>query len=159
MFLLYKEVDQLSAYIHPLPLGPPSHPSRSSQSTVLSSLCYKAASPAISFTHGSVYMGFLDSSAGKESACKAGNPSSIPGSGRSPGGGIGYPLQYSWASLVTQMVKNPPAMWETWVQSPSWEDPLEEGMATHASILVWRILMDRRVSQATVHGLAGSDTR
>ena len=63
------------------------------------------------------YLGFPDSSAGKESACNAGDPSSIPGSGRSPGKGIGYPLQYSWASLVAQMVKNPPAVQETWVQS------------------------------------------
>ena len=53
---------------------------------------------------------------------------SIPGSGRSPGGGIGYPLQYSWASLVAQMVKYLPAMQHTWVQSLSWEDPLQEGM-------------------------------
>ena len=58
-------------------------------------------------------MGFLGSSAGKESACNAGDLSSIPGSGRFPGEGIGYPLQYSWASLMTQMVKNLPAMWET----------------------------------------------
>ena len=49
--------------------------------------------------------------------CNAGDPSSIPGSGRSPGEGIGYPLQYCWASLVAQLVKNPPAVWETWVQS------------------------------------------
>ena len=48
-----------------------------------------------------------------------------------------------WASLVTQMVKNPPAMWETWVRSLGWEDPLEEGMETHSSILAWRILRDR----------------
>ena len=68
-------------------------------------------------------MGFLGSSAGKESACNAGDSGSIPGSGRSPGEGIGYPLQYSWASLVAQMVKNPPAMQETWVQSLGWEDP------------------------------------
>ena len=54
-------------------------------------------------------------SAGKESACNAGNPRLIPGSGRSSGEGTGYPLQYSWASLVAQMVENPPAMWETWV--------------------------------------------
>ena len=54
------------------------------------------------------------SSVGKESACNAGDPSSIPGSGRSPGEGIGYPLQFSWASLVAQLVKNPPAMRETW---------------------------------------------
>ena len=57
-----------------------------------------------------------------------------------PGEGIGYPLQYSWASLVAQMVKNLPAMWETWVQSLGWEDLLEEGMATHSSIMAWRIL-------------------
>ena len=61
--------------------------------------------------------------------------SSIPGSGRSPGGGYGNPLRYSWASLVAQMVKNPPATWETWVRSLGWQDPLEEGMATHSSIL------------------------
>ena len=76
-------------------------------------------------------MGFPCSSAGKESACYAGDPSSIPGSGSSPGEGIGYPLQYSWASLVAQMVKNPPAVWETWVRSLGWEDPLVQGMATH----------------------------
>ena len=64
----------------------------------------------------------------------------IPGMGRSAGEGIGYPLQYSWASLVTQMVKNPPAMWEAWVQSLGWEDSLEKGKATHFSILAWRIL-------------------
>ena len=79
------------------------------------------------------------SSAGKESACNAGGPGSIPGSGRSPGEGIGHPVQYSWASLVTQLVKNSPAMWETWVQSLGWEDPLEKGKATHSSILAWRI--------------------
>ena len=71
------------------------------------------------------------------------SPSSIPGSGRSPGEGIGYPLQYSWASLVAQMVKNSPAVQETWVQSLGREDTLEEGMATHFSILAWRIPMDR----------------
>ena len=58
---------------------------------------------------------FPGGSAGKESACNAGDPSSIPGLGRSAGEGIGYPLQYSWASLVAQLVKNPPALWETWV--------------------------------------------
>ena len=63
----------------------------------------------------------------------------IPGSGRSPREGIGYPLQYSWASLVAQLVKNPPAMQEIWVQSLGWEDPLEKGMATHSSILAWEI--------------------
>ena len=61
------------------------------------------------------------------------------GQGRSPGEGIGYPLQYSWASVVAQLVKNPTAMRETWVRSLGWEDPLEEGMATHSSVLAWRI--------------------
>ena len=83
-------------------------------------------------------MGFPGSSAG-ESACNAGDSRSIPGSGRSPGEGIGYPFQYSWASLVAQLVKNPPAMQETWVPSLGWEDPLEKEMATHSSILAWRI--------------------
>ena len=69
------------------------------------------------------YQGFLDSSVGKESACNAGDLGSIPGLGRSPGEGKGYPLQYSWASLVAQLVNNLPAMWETWVQSLGWEDP------------------------------------
>jgi len=55
------------------------------------------------------------------------------------GEGIGYPLQYSWVSLVAQQVKNPPAMWETWVQSLHWEDPLEKGKAIHCSILAWRL--------------------
>ena len=84
-------------------------------------------------------LGFPDSSVGKESTCNAGDPGSIPGSGRSSGEGIGYPLQYSWASLVAQLVKNPPAVWETWVRSLGWEDPLEKGKATHSSILAWRI--------------------
>ena len=61
--------------------------------------------------------GFPCSSAGKESACNAGDPSLIPGLGSSPGEGTVYPLQYSWAFLVAQMVQNPPAMQETWVQS------------------------------------------
>ena len=84
-------------------------------------------------------MGFPYSSVGEESACNAGDPGLIPGSGRSIGEGIGYPLQYSWASLVAQLVKNLPAMWKTWVQSLGWEDPLEKGKATHSSILAWRI--------------------
>ena len=70
-------------------------------------------------------MGFPDSSDGKESACNTEGPGSIPGSG-TPGERIGYPLQYSWASLVAQMVKNPPAMLETWVCSLGQGDPLEE---------------------------------
>ena len=69
--------------------------------------------------------GFSYSSAGKEAACHAGGTGWIPGSGRSPGE-VGYPLQYCWASLVTQMVKNLPAMRETSVRSLSWEDPLQD---------------------------------
>ena len=75
----------------------------------------------------------------KESTCRAGDPGLLPGSGRSAGKWIGNPLQYSWASLVAQLVKNPPAMQETLVQSLAWEDPLEKGMATHSSILDWKI--------------------
>ena len=67
-----------------------------------------------------------DSSVGKESTCNAGDPSLIPGLGRSSGGGRGYPLQYSWASLVARLVKNPPAVQEPWDQSLGWEDPLEK---------------------------------
>ena len=77
---------------------------------------------------------FPDRSVDKESACNVGYPCLIPGLERSPGEGIGYPLQYSWASLVAQTLKNPPAMWETWIWSLGQEDPLEEGMATHSSI-------------------------
>ena len=79
--------------------------------------------------------GFRDSSVGKESTCNAEDPGSILGLGRSAGEGIGYPLQYSWASRVAQLVKNSPAMQETGVRSLSWEDPLEKGKATHSSIL------------------------
>ena len=86
-----------------------------------------------------IFLGFPGYSVGKESTCNAGDPDSIPGLGRSPGEGRGYPLQYSWASLVAQLVKNPPAIRETWVQSLGWEDPLEEGMDTHSSILAWKI--------------------
>ena len=63
----------------------------------------------------------------QESACNAGDPGLIPGPGRSTEEGIGYPLQYSWAFLVAQTVKNLPAMWETWVPSLGWEDPLKKG--------------------------------
>ena len=86
-----------------------------------------------------VHRASLIISVGKESACNAADPSSITGMGRSPGEGISYPLQYSWASLVSQLVKNLPAMWETWVWSLVWKDPLEKGKATHSSILVWGI--------------------
>ena len=78
---------------------------------------------------------FPDSLVGKESTCNAGDPGSIPGSGRSAGEGTGYPLQYSWATTVAQLGKNLPAMQETWVRSLGWEDPLEKGEATHSSVL------------------------
>ena len=78
---------------------------------------------------------FLDSSVGKESASNVGDPGLIPGPGRSPGEGISYPLQCSWASLVAQLVKNLPSMWETSVWSLGSEDPLEKGKATHSTIL------------------------
>ena len=97
-------------------------------------------------------MGFLGSSGCKEYACSVGDPGSISGSGRSSGEGIG------WAFLVAQSVKNPPALWETWVRSLGWEDPLKRGMATHSSILAWRIPMNRGAWQATVHGVSESDT-
>ena len=84
-------------------------------------------------------LGFPDSSVGKESACNSEDLGSIPGSGRSAREGIGYPLQYSSASLVAQLVKNLPAMRETWIQSLGREDLLEKGKATHSSILAWRI--------------------
>ena len=81
-------------------------------------------------------MGFPDSSVSKEST---GDPGLIPGSERFAGEGTGYPLQYSWASLVAQLVKNPPTMRETWLRSLGWDDPLEKGKATHSSILARRI--------------------
>ena len=82
---------------------------------------------------------FPGSSAGKESASNAGHAGLISGSERSAGEGVGHPLQSSWASLLAQTVKNLPAMWETWVQSLCWEDPLEKGKATPYRILAWRI--------------------
>ena len=171
------------------------------------------------------YLDFPGGSHSKASVYNVGDPSSIPGSGRSPEEGNGNPLQYyclenpmdrgawqatvgyspwgrkesdttewlhfhfaytwkvamlttispmpysgtyiwmsriymyiyrhgqSWASLVAQMVKNPPAMWKTWVWCLGWEDSLGEGMATHSSILAWRIPTDKCTWQATVHGL------
>ena len=107
--------------------------------------------------HPQVIRIFPGSSAGKESACNAGDPCLIPGLGRSPGEGIGYSLQYSWASLMAQMVQSPPAIWETWVRSLGWADPLQEGMATHSSIPAWRITVDRGAWWATVHGVTESD--
>ena len=83
-------------------------------------------------------------------------PVQFLGWGVPPGERIGYPLQDSWASLVAQMVKDQPAVWETWVQFLDWEDPLEEGMANHSSIPAWRIPMDR---WAPVHGVTQSWTQ
>ena len=79
-----------------------------------------------------LHEGSPDGSVGEESTSNAGDPSSIPGSGRSAREGIGYPLQFSWAFLVAQLVKNLPAMPETWVWSMGWENPLEKGKATHS---------------------------
>ena len=78
---------------------------------------------------------FPNRSLGKESACNAKDPSLMPGSGKVRG----YPLQYSWASLVAQLVKNLHEMLETRVRSLGWEDSLEKGKSTHSSILPWRI--------------------
>ena len=105
-------------------------------------------------------MGFPGSSAGENpSACKAGDLGSIPGSERSPGEGIGFPLQYSWASLVPQMVKNLLAMRKTWVQPLGWEDSPGGG---HGNPLHYSCLenpMDRGACRPpTVHGVAESDT-
>ena len=105
------------------------------------------------------YKSFPGSSAGKESTCNAEDLGLIPGLGRSPGEVIGYPFQYSWASLVTQLVKNPPAMRKTWVGTLGWKDPLEKGTATHSSILAWRVHMDRGAWQAAAHGVAKRQTR
>ena len=102
--------------------------------------------------------GFPDSSVGKESTCNAGDPGSIPGSGKSPGEGIGYPLQYSWASLVAHMVKYLPVMRETWVRSLGWEDTLEKGTATHFQYSGLENFVNRGAWQATVHGITKSWT-
>ena len=99
---------------------------------------FQSSPPLEHFTWG-ICLGFPDSSAGKESTCKEGDPGSLPASRRSPGEGNGYALQYSWASHVAQLVKNPPAMQKTWVQFLGWEDPLEKRKATHSSVLAWRI--------------------
>ena len=100
--------------------------------------CHKT-SDVISMENISKSVGFLHSSVGKESTCNVGDLGLITGLGRSAGEGKGYPLQYSWASLVAQLVRNPPAVWETWVLFLCWEDPLEKGKATHSSTLAWRM--------------------
>ena len=97
-----------------------------------------------------VFLGFPSGSAGKESACNAGDPSSIPGSGRSSGEGIGYTLQYPWAFLVVQTVKHPAAMRETRIRSLSWEEPLEKGIATQLQYSGLENSMD-----CIIHGVIG----
>ena len=99
-------------------------------------------------------MGFPDSSVGKESAYNAGDPGSIPQLGKSTGEGIGYPLQYSWASLVPWLVKNPPAMWETWVQPLVWEHSMEKEKAYPLQYSGLENFMD-----CIVHGVTKSWTR
>ena len=96
-------------------------------------------------------LGFPCGLGGKEFACNVGDPSLIPGLGRSPAEEKRYPLQCSWASLVAQVVKNLPAMWETCVWSLGWEDPLEKGKATHSSILAWSCKELDTTEQLSLH--------
>ena len=97
-------------------------------------------------------------SAGKEFTCDTGDLSLIFGLGRSPGGEIGYPLQYSWSSLVTQTVKNLSAVQETWVPSLGWEDLLKKKMATHSCILAWKVPWTEEPGRL-VHGVTKGWTR
>ena len=106
-----------------------------------------------------MFLGFPCSSAGKESACNVEDLGSIPVLGRYPGERRCYPLQYSWASLVVQTVRNLPAVREAWVQPLGWEDALEEGMTTHLSNPAWRIPMDRGAWRTIVHGATKSQTQ
>ena len=96
------------------------------------------------------------SSACKESASNTGDPGSLSWSGRFPGEEIGYPLQYSWASLVAQMVKNLPTMLETWVQSLVWAEALEKRMATHSSIFTWEVPRTEEPGRYSPRSLAGT---
>ena len=89
--------------------------------------------------------------------CNAEDPSLIPWLEGSLGEGKGYPFLYSWASLVAQLVKNLPTMWETWVQSLGWEDPLQKGTATHSSVLAWRIPRTEEPGRLPVQGVTESD--
>ena len=131
-FLLYGKVNQLHGHTYPSPdllPHPPSNPPRSSRRAELSKLCSRAGSHQLSVSHVVVDLCCLPGgSAGEESACSTRDPGLSPGLGNSPGEGNGYPLQYSWVSLVAQRVKNPPAVWENWLPS------LEGGIASHSSI-------------------------
>ena len=102
--------------------------------------------------------GFLGSSASKESACNAGDSGLIPGLGSSPGEGIGYPLQLFLGFPGDSDSKESTCNVGDLGSIPDWEDPLEEGMATHSSILAWRNPMDRGTWWATVHGITKSWT-
>ena len=93
---------------------------------------------SVQMVHPTQRWGFPDSLVAEESTCNAGDPGSIPGWGRSSGEGVGYPLQDSWAAPAAQLVKNLPAVRETWVRSLAWEDLLEKGKAPHSSVLAWR---------------------
>ena len=129
------------------------------------SILLTIGSPAfcgVCFVALSRHSGFPGGSAGKESACNAGDPGFDSWVRKIPWRRVGYPLQHSWASLVAQMVNNLPAIRETWVRSLGLEDPLKEGMATHSSILAWRIpwTEDMFVAwRATVHGVTKNWTR
>ena len=101
----------------------------------------------------SFVLGIPNRSVGKECTCDAGDPSSIPESGRFAGEGIGYPLRYSWASLVAQLVRNLPVVQETWVRSLGWEDHLEKGKATQLQYSGLDNSMD-----SIIHGVAKSWT-
>ena len=106
------------------------------------------------------HWGFPGSSAGKESACNAGDPGAIPASGRSPGERIGYPLQYSWPSLMAESVKSPPAMRGTWVWSLGWED----SPGGWKGYPLWYSCLEnpheqRSLAGYTVHGIAKCWTR
>ena len=102
-------------------------------------MLYSRFPPVSYFPHDSAYIGASLIAQLVKSLLAMQNPGSIPGSGRSAGEGISYPLQYSWVSLVVQLVKNPSAMWQTWVRSLGCKDTLEKEKASHSSILPWRI--------------------
>ena len=129
VFVIHWYESAIDLYVFPILIPPPT--SLSTQSLWVSSFIYF-------FKWEFVLLGASLITVGKESACEAGDPSLILGSGRSTGEGIGHLLQYSWTSLVAWLVKNPPATWETWVQSGLGRSP-GKGKATHSSILAWRI--------------------